>query len=70
MSQARLYVVTERFRWVEFGHRAAVKTRYPVAFRLPGVFPAVNEENACMGALVPFFGSTADRGLPQKNAVG
>ena len=35
LSQARLYVVPERIRRVEFGHRAALKTRYPVAFRLP-----------------------------------
>jgi hypothetical protein len=35
LSQARLYIVAERIRWVEFGHWAALKTRYPVAFRLP-----------------------------------
>ena len=35
LSQARLYIVPERIRRVEFGHRAALKTRYPVAFRLP-----------------------------------
>ena len=35
LSQAHLYVVPERIWRVEFGHRAALKTRYPVAFRLP-----------------------------------
>jgi len=35
LSQVRLYVVPEWIRRVEFGHRAALKTRYPVAFRLP-----------------------------------
>ena len=35
LSQGRLYVVPERIRRVEFGHRAALKMRYPVAFQLP-----------------------------------
>jgi hypothetical protein len=35
LSQARLYVVPERIRRVEFGHRAVLKRPYPVGFRLP-----------------------------------
>lgn len=31
-----------------------------------GVFPAVNEGDARMGALAPFYDSTAGRGFPQK----